>query len=415
MQPPTGTIDAGWPERAVAQPSRPGAGPQARPRGSGWWLTGAVSCCALVAGLSFTSVAWLASRQQEHRLKEQVSRLEASLAAERADDTRRTQDLVAQLAIAAGRAKELGQARDRALQLAAQLKDGLSAEAASVSVSRSAREALDQRLAEAEGQARAASQQLDDSRQTEKALHARVAQLEARMEQLRTTVETATDHLRGWLAGHVETVTSVLGDLGIDASRLLARASAHERLGGQGGPLQLVSADDGQASLRVPWAGTQSPLVLNLERLQAAQRLLAALPLAAPLTDFQVTSAFGVRADPIEGGRAIHEGLDLAAPRGTIVHAPSAGRVVRVGRDGAYGLMVEIDHGLGLVTRYAHLRRALVKPGDEVQAYDPLGIVGSTGRSTGPHLHYEVRIDGHAVDPAAFIEAGRRLVHVLQG
>lgn len=372
--------------------------------------------CTLVAGLSFTTVAWLASREQVGRLQERVSRLEGSLAAERAQDALRTQDLLAQLALAQERSATLGQARNEALRLAVRLQDGLFAERTSLlSASQSAKAALDQRLTQAEGRAKALSGELDTSRRAEAALHGRVGQLEARLDQLRTTVETATDNLRGWLASHVETVTSVLGDLGIDASKLLARASDHERLEGRGGPLELVSADDGQTSLRLPWAGTQSPLVLKLERLQAAQRLLAALPLAAPLTDFHVTSAFGVREDPIEGGRAFHEGLDLAVPSGTIVHAPSAGRVVRVERDGAYGLLVEIDHGLGLVTRYAHLKRALVKPGDEVHAYDPLGIVGSTGRSTGPHLHYEVRIDGKPVDPAAFIEAGRRLVHVLQG
>ena len=416
MQPPTGTIDATrWLAGTVPPRSASPAAGKRDPRRRALPIASIAMGCTLVAGLSFTGVAWLASREQVGRLQERLGRLESSLAVERAQDALRTQDLLAQLALADGRSAALGQARNEALRLAVRLQDGLFAERMSLSASRSVEASLDQRLTQAEGRAKALSDELDASRQAKVALHGRVGQLEARLDQLRTTVETATDNLRGWLASHVETVTSVLGDLGIDASELLARASSHERLEGRGGPLELVSADDGQTSLRIPWAGTQSPLVLKLERLQAAQRLLAALPLAAPLTEFHVTSAFGVREDPIEGGRAFHEGLDLAVPGGTIVHAPSAGRVVRVERDGAYGLLVEIDHGLGLVTRYAHLKRALVKPGDEVHAYDPLGVVGSTGRSTGPHLHYEVRIDGKPVDPAAFIEAGRRLVHVLQG
>ncbi len=399
---------------------------------SSWRLALSVFC-ALVAGLAFTSVAWLVSREEAGRLADRVGRLEASLDAAESASARTRHDLEArlasadaagqrslerlsaQLAAAVTRAQEQSAARDAARLLADGLQDRLQAETASLAAALAANEDLDRRRASAEARALASARELGLARQDEKSLQGRIAALDARLDQLRATVDTATDSLRAWLASHVETVTAVLGDLGIDASPLLARAAAHEGAQGQGGPLELVSADDGGASLRVPWAGTQSPLVLRLERLQAAQRLLAALPLASPLVQYEVTSAFGVREDPIEGGHAVHPGLDLAAPPGTTVHAAAAGRVVRAGRDGAYGIMVEVDHGLGLVTRYAHLRRTLVKPGDEVRAYDPLGILGSTGRSTGPHLHYEVRIDDRAVDPAAFIEAGRRLVHVPQG
>ena len=94
--------------------------------------------------------------------------------------------------------------------------------------------------------------------------------------------------------------------------------------------------------------------------------------------------------------------------------AAAPGRVTTAGRLGDYGILVEIDHGLGLATRYAHLSRTLVKAGDVVTARQPIGIMGNTGRSTGRHLHYEIRLDGEALDPAAFLEAGRQLAHVLE-
>lgn len=123
---------------------------------------------------------------------------------------------------------------------------------------------------------------------------------------------------------------------------------------------------------------------------------LSASPLAA---DARLTSSFGERHDPIEGDVRAHAGLDLAAPAGTPVRAAGPGVVVRAGDAGGYGNMVVIDHGGGVTTRYAHLARADVKPGDHVAAGAAIGAVGQTGRTTGPHLHFEVRRDGQPVDP----------------
>jgi murein DD-endopeptidase MepM/ murein hydrolase activator NlpD len=143
--------------------------------------------------------------------------------------------------------------------------------------------------------------------------------------------------------------------------------------------------------------------------------VLQAMPLVPPMRTYRQTSDFGERRDPITGRRALHTGLDFGGPAGARVLATAPGRVVSAGRAGAYGIMVEVDHGMGIRTRYGHLREALVKPGDHLALHDPVGVMGSTGRSTGEHLHYEVRVDGAALDPAQFLEAGRSLKYVFKG
>ena len=119
-----------------------------------------------------------------------------------------------------------------------------------------------------------------------------------------------------------------------------------------------------------------------------------------------VTSPFGYRSDPFLGRPMLHAGVDLREPYGAEIHATAPGRVTHAGPMGGYGDMVEIDHGDGLATRYGHMAEVDVREGDEVAAGAPLGRLGSTGRSTGPHLHYEVRIDGEPVDPERFLRAG---------
>ena len=116
-----------------------------------------------------------------------------------------------------------------------------------------------------------------------------------------------------------------------------------------------------------------------------------------------LTSSFGYRRDPVHGGRAFHQGVDIAAAPGHPVKVPADGMVIRAGRIGGLGKAVYVSHGYGLTTRYGHLAEISVEPGDEVQRGDVIGTVGSTGRSTGYHLHYEVRVDGKAVNPLAYI------------
>lgn len=124
-------------------------------------------------------------------------------------------------------------------------------------------------------------------------------------------------------------------------------------------------------------------------------------PSGMPVAARALTSRFGMRAHPVLGGYRMHSGVDLAAPTGTPVSAPGAGVVTFADWSGGYGLLVTVDHGNGMQTRFAHLSRLKVSPGQKVERGQLLGLVGSTGRSTGPHLHYEMRQNGRAIDPLA--------------
>jgi murein DD-endopeptidase MepM/ murein hydrolase activator NlpD len=150
-----------------------------------------------------------------------------------------------------------------------------------------------------------------------------------------------------------------------------------------------------------------------LDALDALKQKARKLPIANPAPGLPITSTYGIRRDPILGIPALHSGMDFRAPVGTRVHATAPGIVVAAGSNGGYGRMVEIDHGNGFSTRYAHLSLILVKPGQRLKAGDVVGESGSTGRSTGPHLHYEVRRNGDAVDPLRFLKAGKTVAQYL--
>ncbi len=151
----------------------------------------------------------------------------------------------------------------------------------------------------------------------------------------------------------------------------------------------------------------------SLERLEKARKQARKLPFGNPSPGSDITSRFGNRTDPFLGRLALHAGIDFRVRSGTKIRSTGAGIVTEAGRNGGYGLMVEIDHGGGLRTRYAHLSETLVNKGDKVAAGAVVGRSGSTGRSTGPHLHYEVRRGGGALDPMRFLNAGLKLSHYL--
>jgi murein DD-endopeptidase MepM/ murein hydrolase activator NlpD len=139
-----------------------------------------------------------------------------------------------------------------------------------------------------------------------------------------------------------------------------------------------------------------------IEGLEGQSQRLAATPSIWP-TNGYVTSGYGKRVSPFTGRSQFHSGLDIAADFGTTVVAPARGRVIFSGTNGALGRMVELDHGYGLRTHFAHLAKAYVKQGQTVERGVPIGAVGSTGRSTGPHLHYGVEANGRTVDPTNYI------------
>jgi murein DD-endopeptidase MepM/ murein hydrolase activator NlpD len=151
----------------------------------------------------------------------------------------------------------------------------------------------------------------------------------------------------------------------------------------------------------------------DLVRLTALQKVTSSLPLASPLDQFHITSTYGKRQDPFTKAWAFHGGLDLGAPAGSQVLATAPGIIAVAGPSGPYGNMVEIDHGMGVITRYGHLKSVAVAVGDEVGFRQKVGVIGSSGRSTSRHLHYEIRVDGAPHDPGRFLDAGRYLVAIF--
>jgi hypothetical protein len=173
----------------------------------------------------------------------------------------------------------------------------------------------------------------------------------------------------------------------------------------QGGPF--VPDDDPIAN--DPQQKFQTSVVLldqQMARWKALQEVVRTIPLVSPLDQYRMASGFGERVDPVNGRKAAHYGVDLQAPAGTPVMATAAGIVVFAGRKGHFGRLVEIDHGNGIRTRYGHLRKILVEPGQEVSHREEVGLLGSSGRSTGPHVHYEILVDGRPRNPADFVTAG---------
>ena len=132
-----------------------------------------------------------------------------------------------------------------------------------------------------------------------------------------------------------------------------------------------------------------------------------AVPSRTPLEGLKLTSSFGMREHPIFGGRRAHKGIDLAAPVGTPIYATADGVVGKASWFGGYGLFVELEHGGDLETRYGHMSRLNVAEGQMVHKGDVIGYVGTTGNSTGPHLHYEVRVNGDAVNPIPYMQGER--------
>lgn len=258
----------------------------------------------------------------------------------------------------------------------------------------------------------------DAARSQKQALELKVSHLENRLSVLHEMQNNLIGRIAAGTERSIGDLENALAATGLNLDDLLGRLD--EEVEGTGGPFISVPA------VEAPPAGEITPLTYpevtgalddqfehvlsrmggQLARLSALNALAEHLPLAAPVEDYELRSPFGRRHDPITRRWAVHEGLDLGSARRAPILATAPGVVAAAGWKGPYGRVVEIDHGFGLMTRYAHLYRINVKRGQHVVKHQQIGIMGSSGRSTGRHLHYEVRLDGRALDPMTFLKAG---------
>jgi len=192
--------------------------------------------------------------------------------------------------------------------------------------------------------------------------------------------------------------------LGIAPERFAPRVPA------MGGPFEAADSVEAEADLRADMQFRS--LFMTWKKLDSLEQGVIAIPSAQPVERLAFTSNYGVRSDPFRGTAAMHAGVDIPGPVGTPIYATADGIIDRAERAGGYGNMVEINHGKGIQTRYGHLSKILVAPYTRVHRGQLIALMGSTGRSTGPHLHYEVRIDGHAVNPIPFLQTADYLVAV---
>ena len=230
-------------------------------------------------------------------------------------------------------------------------------------------------------------------------LKKQLRETEERIALLRDSHQTALFKVTRRTVTDIKKIEGILSKAGLNVRDLLHRVSSE--IHGIGGPYIPAASfgsilDEGQTAL--------DRHLLHWEDLQ---KIMRRVPIVAPLDHYRVGSRFGRRRDPMNKRWAMHKGADFSAPNRTPIFATAAGKVVYRGRKGRYGRFVEIDHGLGIRSRYGHMRQIHVRRGQHVKLGQKIGQVGTSGRSTGPHVHYEILVKGRHVDPLKFIEAGK--------
>ena len=220
------------------------------------------------------------------------------------------------------------------------------------------------------------------------------------LDSFQTRIAAVRTELRTWKALHTK-MWKAFG---------LAASSERTRTGAGGGTLdagapnpEAESRPSGELDLLATSVADEGPRLRELERVIGRMgKVMNALPLSWPVRG-QIDSEYGLRRSPWGRGREHHDGIDIGSLSGTPVRCPAAGTVVAASSHGGYGRNVVLDHGNGVESRYAHLKKIDVKLGQRVERGQVIGLVGSTGRSTGPHLHYEVLVEGKPVDPRSFL------------
>ena len=229
-----------------------------------------------------------------------------------------------------------------------------------------------------------------------------IGKLETNIEQLHEAEIESIERLAGRTQRNIDYVESILKRTGLKLAKLLAAVTNGK--GGQGGPFMAISP------LTDPADRLKAGLVnldITLDRWDAINQVFNVMPLSPPLDQFSISSHFGKRRDPINRRWAMHYGIDMGGVLRTSVYATAPGVVRYARRKGKYGRLIEIDHGQGFRTRYGHLHKILVKRGQKVDYRTKIGLLGTSGRSTGPHLHYEIIHKKRSINPWRFIKAGR--------
>ncbi len=244
------------------------------------------------------------------------------------------------------------------------------------------------------------------------ALQEKVKNLEKQISGMQETQILVFRKMASLVGGNIDVIEDDLSGIrqslaatGLGMETLLNRIRRNKETVGLGGPFIPVPMSKPKHQLNISLVSLNQ----RLDRWYDLTTLQDVLPIGKPIDRIRVTSPFGSRGDPFQGAPAHHEAVDLGGMMGEPIYTTAPGKVIRAGRWGWYGNMVEIDHGLGFKTRYAHMDKIFVTKGDTVRSGDRIGTVGNTGRSTGPHLHYEIRVRGHAVDPMKFIKAKKNV------
>ena len=241
---------------------------------------------------------------------------------------------------------------------------------------------------------------LDERTREREDLGTQVARLSDRLIKLQRDQVGVLARLDARTSDSVDIMQRIVTMAGLDPDRMLGRVGAPPL--GRGGPFV-------ELAVAAPASLLESQideLDTRLKQWRGLRDLIERLPLTAPLDGYQITSTFGGRKDPVSGRPAMHEGNDMIGSSRALILSPAPGKVTFVGWNGGYGKMVEVDCGMGIRTRYGHMRKIYVKRGQEIDFRQRLGQMGSTGRSTGEHLHYEIRVDGTPVDSETFLRAG---------
>jgi murein DD-endopeptidase MepM/ murein hydrolase activator NlpD len=236
-----------------------------------------------------------------------------------------------------------------------------------------------------------------------------LAGIQASLDRVEARHQALLNALEETYHSKAQRMRGVLADLGVDTKKIAAAPKTRIE-SGIGGPFVAALPPFNAAVF------DRQLYSVKIARAEIEQltRSLVSIPVRKPVAgEGDIVSGFGVRIDPFLNRPAMHTGLDFRAEIGDPVEVTANGTVTAAGWSGGYGKMVEVDHGNGFATRYGHLSEIDVKVGQQVKIGQSLGKVGTTGRSTGPHLHYETRIDGEAVDPQKFLNAGSKLAEAL--